>query len=80
MLTIGAPTSFQKGAPDAWVFLCLGLLWMPALEFLPEDHAAPEIPHARPPRFIHPVHLFRGVERELALRALVLTSIKRNKG
>ena len=34
-LGIGAPVSFSKGQSDAWVFLALGLIWLPSFEFSP---------------------------------------------
>lgn len=34
-LFVGAPISFGKGQSDAWVFLFLGILWFPSLEFIP---------------------------------------------
>jgi len=35
LLAVGAPISFSKGQADAWVFLALGLIWLPSVEFFP---------------------------------------------
>lgn len=35
LLAVGAPISFSKGQSDAWVFLALGLIWLPSIEFIP---------------------------------------------
>lgn len=36
MATFGAGISFQHGYSDAWALLFLGLLWIPAIEFIPK--------------------------------------------
>jgi len=36
MATAGAGVSFRDGKSDAWVFLALGLIWFPGLEFIPK--------------------------------------------
>ena len=35
LVTVGARISFARGRPDEWPNLLLGLLWIPALEFVP---------------------------------------------
>ena len=36
MATVGAGVSFQHGDPDAWANLCLGIIWIPGIEFIPK--------------------------------------------
>jgi hypothetical protein len=35
MATLGAGVAFQRGQSDAWPLLCLGIIWIPWIEFLP---------------------------------------------
>lgn len=35
MATLGAGVAFQRGQSDAWPLLCLGIIWIPLIEFLP---------------------------------------------
>lgn len=35
MATVGAGVSFNNGYRDAWANLCLGLIWIPGVEFIP---------------------------------------------
>jgi hypothetical protein len=35
MATVGAGVAFQRGQSDAWPLLCLGIIWIPLIEFLP---------------------------------------------
>jgi len=35
LLAVGTPISFSKGQADGWVFLALGLIWLPSMEFIP---------------------------------------------
>jgi hypothetical protein len=34
MATVGAGVAFQRGQSDAWPLLCLGVIWIPWIEFL----------------------------------------------
>jgi hypothetical protein len=36
MATVGAGVAFQRGQSDAWPLLCLGVIWIPWIEFLPK--------------------------------------------
>jgi hypothetical protein len=35
MATVGTGVAFQRGQSDAWPLLCLGIIWIPWIEFLP---------------------------------------------